>query len=215
MKRVVILGAGGLGRQVLAQLQVDYSHGIDWVIAGFLDERGADTVPQALYYPWLGHPESFVPAPDHIFVAAVGDPVSRERQVTTLVSRGAEFISVRTRCTLGARSVYGPTFFGYDVNCGVDCTIGAYGFIDQETLIGHDVVIGDYVHIAPRCVLAGYVKVERGAVINSGALIAKNVTIGEHAVVGMGSVVFHDVPAGQTVLGNPARSIFNKPPVQA
>lgn len=215
MKRLVILGAGGLGRQVLAQLQVDYSHGIDWVIAGFLDERGADTVPPSLYYPWLGHPQSFTPEPDHIFVAAIGDPVLREHQVAPLVAKGAAFISVRTRCTLGVRSVYGPTFFGYDVNCGVDCSIGAYGFIDQDTLIGHDVVIGDYVHIAPRCVLAGHVKVGHGAVINSGALIARGVTIGERAVVGMGAVVFHDVAPGQTVVGNPARSIFSKPVAQA
>ena len=48
MKRIIILGAGGLGRQVLAQLQVDYSHGIDWVIGGFLDERGPGAVAGAL-----------------------------------------------------------------------------------------------------------------------------------------------------------------------
>lgn len=211
MKHVVILGAGGLGRQVLAQLQVDNSHGIDWVIAGFLDERGPDAVAQSLYYPWLGEPNIFVPAPDQIFVAAVGDPALRQRQVAPLLAKGADFISVRTRCTLGARSVYGPTYFGYDVNCGVDCRIGAYGFIDQDTLIGHDAVIGDYVHIAPRCVLAGHVKVDDGAVINTGALIARGISIGEGAVVGMGAVVFRDVPAGQTVAGNPARPIFNKP----
>ncbi|CAD7381119.1 acetyltransferase [Xanthomonas arboricola] len=215
MKRVVIVGAGGLGRQVLAQLQVDYGHGIDWLIAGFLDERGKDSVSRLLYYPWLGDPLSFVPAPDLLFVAAIGDPAMRERQVTPLLAKGAEFISVRTRCTLGTRTVYGPTYFGYDVNCGVDCNIGAYGFIDQDTLIGHDVNIGDYVHIGPRCVLAGNVTVGDGAVINTGALIARGITIGKGAVVGMGSVVFNDVPAGQTVIGNPARSIFNKQRAQA
>ena len=41
MKRIIILGAGGLGRQVLAQLQVDYSHGIDWVIVGGESGPGA------------------------------------------------------------------------------------------------------------------------------------------------------------------------------
>ncbi|KIQ23899.1 acetyltransferase [Xanthomonas campestris] len=215
MKRVVILGAGGLGRQVLAQLQVDYGHGIDWVIGGFLDERGADAVSPALYYPWLGEPMSFVPASDHLFVAAIGDPAMRKRQVVPLLAKGAEFISVRTRCMLGARTVYGPTYFGYDVSCGVDSRIGGYGFIDQDVLLGHDVDIGDYVHIGPRCVLAGNVKVGEGAVINTGALIARGVTIGEGAVVGMGSVVFKDVAAGQTVVGNPARSIFNKPVDQA
>lgn len=210
MKKIIIVGAGGLGRQALAQLQVDHAHGIDWVIAGFLDERGPETVSEALYYPWLGYPESFMPEPDHCFVVAVGDPSSREQQVQPLLEKGAEFISVRTRCQLGTRTSYGATFFGYDVSSGVDCQIGSYGFIDQETLIGHDAVIGDYVHIGPRCLLAGYVKVGKGVVINSGAMLARGISVGDGAVIGMGAVVFKDVPPGATVAGNPARVIFSK-----
>lgn len=210
MKKVVILGAGGLGRQVLAQLQVDFSHGIDWIIEGFLDERGADIVPAAVYYPWLGHPRSYQPAQDQVFVVAIGDPVNRERQVQPLLEKGAQFIPVRTRTVLGVRTSYGPTFFGYDVSSGVDCQIGSYCFIDQQTMIGHDVIIGDYVHIAPRCLIAGGVRIEKGAVLNSGAMIARGVVIGEGAVVGMGAVVFKDVPPGATVVGNPARVIFQK-----
>jgi sugar O-acyltransferase (sialic acid O-acetyltransferase NeuD family) len=210
MKKIIILGAGGLGRQALAQLQVDYGHGIDWVIAGFLDERGPETVSEVLYYPWLGYPETFMPESDHYFVVAIGEPGSREKQVQLLLGKGAEFISVRTRCQLGARTRYGATFFGYDVSSGVDCQIGSYSFIDQETLIGHDVVIGDYVHIGPRCLLAGNVKIGKGVVINSGAMLARGISVGDGAVIGMGAVVFHDVPAGKTVVGNPARVIFSK-----
>ncbi|MBE8716000.1 acetyltransferase [Cellvibrio polysaccharolyticus] len=210
MKELIIVGAGGLGKQALAQLQIDYAHGIDWIIAGFLDERGPEVVPAELYYPWLGYPESFTPQPQHVFVAAIGDPFSREQQVTPLLAKGAEFISVRTRTNLGTRTRYGATFFGYDVSSGVDSQIGSYCFIDQDTLIGHDVVIGDYVHIGPRCLLAGYVKVGNHAVIHSGAMIARGVSIGEGAVVGMGAVVFKDVSAGATVVGNPAKVIFNK-----
>ena len=97
--KIIILGAGGLGRQVLAQLQVDYGHGIDWVIGGFLDERGPEAVAESLYYPWLGYPESFVAEPDQLFVAAVGDPLSRQKQVACLLAKGAEFVAIRTRCT--------------------------------------------------------------------------------------------------------------------
>ena len=210
MKKIVILGAGGLGRQVLAQLQVDHSLGLDWLIEGFVDERGPDVVSPALYYPWLGYPASFVPTDDHLFVIGVGDTASREAQVSLLVDRGANFIPVRTRCALGARTSFGNTFFGYDVTTGVDCTIGDYGFIDQEAMIGHDVILGDYVHIGPRALLAGNVTVGKGATIHSGAMISRGITVGEGAVVGMGAVVFKDIPPGATVLGNPARIIFQK-----
>lgn len=210
MNKVVIIGAGGLGRQVLAQLQVDFSHGLDWVIEGFLDERGPEVVEPALYYPWLGYPDSYVPQANQLFVVAIGDTASRERQVQHLLSSGAQFIAVRTRCQLGTRTAYGSTFFGYDVSCGVDCTIGDFGFIDQQALLGHDVITEDYVHIGPRCVIAGNVRIGKGAVVNSGAMIARGLSVGEGATVGMGAVVFQNVPAGATVVGNPARVIFHK-----
>lgn len=41
--------------------------------------------------------------------------------------------------------------------------------------------------------------------IGGGAIILPGVTIGNNAVIGAGSVVTRDVPAGATVMGNPAR----------
>lgn len=41
--------------------------------------------------------------------------------------------------------------------------------------------------------------------IGGGAIILPGVTIGDEAIIGAGSVVTRDVPAGATVMGNPAR----------
>lgn len=211
MKQLVIVGGGGLGRQALAQLLLDHDHGLEWLIAGFLDERGPDAISPQVHFPWLGYPLHFEPGPQHIFVSAVGHPESRRQQVEPLLLKGAEFVSVRSRCQLGLRTVYGATFFGYDVSTGVDCRIGDYGVIDQQTLIGHDVSIGDYVHISQRCVIAGYVRIADGVVIHPGALLARGVSIGERAVIGIGAVVVRDVAPGTSVMGNPARTIFIQP----
>ncbi|GGX29873.1 nodulation protein [Pigmentiphaga litoralis] len=45
----------------------------------------------------------------------------------------------------------------------------------------------------------------RNVWIGGGALIMPGVTIGDDALIGAGSVVTKDVPAGATVMGNPAR----------
>lgn len=49
--------------------------------------------------------------------------------------------------------------------------------------------------------------VEDRAAIGAGATIGPGVTIGEDATVGAGAVVLDDVPAGEVVVGNPARPI--------
>ena len=47
--------------------------------------------------------------------------------------------------------------------------------------------------------------VRKGASIGANATILPGVTIGEGAMVGAGAVVTKDVPAGATVVGNPAK----------
>ncbi|MFC3549916.1 sugar O-acetyltransferase [Lysobacter cavernae] len=49
------------------------------------------------------------------------------------------------------------------------------------------------------------VRIGRNVWIGGGAIILPGVTIGDDALVGAGSVVTRDVPAGATVIGNPAR----------
>jgi len=103
---------------------------------------------------------------------------------------------------------------------GSRCKISSHTFIceavtiEDEVFVGHGVTfINDKV---PRATNArGELQtdddwrpiatlVKRGASIGSGATILCGVTIGEKAVVGAGAVVTKDVPAGATVVGNPA-----------
>lgn len=50
------------------------------------------------------------------------------------------------------------------------------------------------------------VAIGRNVWIGGGAIVLPGITIGDDAIVGAGSVVTRDVPAGATVMGNPARS---------
>ena len=51
------------------------------------------------------------------------------------------------------------------------------------------------------------VRIGKFAWIGGGAIILPGISIGDDAVIGAGSVVTRDVPAGATVIGNPARII--------
>lgn len=73
--------------------------------------------------------------------------------------------------------------------------------------VEHDCVIGDFVTLAPGAKVNGNVTIGDHAYIGSGAIVRQGIAIGAGAVVGMGAVVTRDVPAGITVVGNPAHRL--------
>jgi UDP-3-O-[3-hydroxymyristoyl] glucosamine N-acyltransferase len=79
--------------------------------------------------------------------------------------------------------------------------------LDSHVHIGHDSIIGKHVRICAGAIIGGFVEIGDYATIYIGALIHPRVKIGEHATVGMGSVVLHDIPDGETWVGNPARKL--------
>lgn len=88
--------------------------------------------------------------------------------------------------------------------------IGRHFQANLYSYVEHDCVIGDYVTFAPSVRCNGNIVIEDHAYIGTGAVIKqgtpdKPLVIGRGAVVGMGAVVTKSVPAGVTVVGNPAK----------
>ncbi len=106
---------------------------------------------------------------------------------------------------------------------GARCKISSHTFICEGVIIEDEVFVGHGVMFTndrrPKAVAenGGIItnddwqcqptRVKAGASIGSGSTILSGLVIGENAMVGAGSVVTRDVPAGTTVVGNPARSI--------
>ncbi|MCH7395775.1 NeuD/PglB/VioB family sugar acetyltransferase [Acinetobacter dispersus] len=93
--------------------------------------------------------------------------------------------------------------------------IGKFFHANIYSYVAHDCVIGDYVTFAPGVKCNGNIRIEDHAYIGTGAVIKqgtpdKPLVIGKGAVVGMGAVVTKSVPAGVTVIGNPARILEKK-----
>jgi len=211
MENLIIVGAGGLGRDTEAYARTDVALGRDWVLKGYLDTRPDILKKYDMELEVLGNPLSYVPERNDSFIVAVGDTNLKRELVAPLVEKGAYFITFRPNIHCGSRCRLGKSVFGFHCTLSSDVTVGDFAYIGADTLIGHDSIVCDYAHIGMRCFIGGRVKIGEGATIHPMATIVADVSVGEGAVVAAGAVVFGSVPAHSTVLGNPARKFDFKP----
>ena len=209
MKDLVIIGAGGFGRTVYWQCDADYGNGRDWTIKGFLDDRKGILDGFSVPKPVLASPFDYEPAPNDIFLCALGEPQMRRKYAAPLLARGVEFINLRTEVAYPASAHLGHgIIFERKVQVGSDAHIGDFVTVLSMSVIGHDVTIGDYVEIGSFTFIGARARVGNDVQIHPHSCILPGVSVGDRAVVGAGSVVIHNVPADTTVFGNPAKVVF-------
>jgi serine O-acetyltransferase len=80
--------------------------------------------------------------------------------------------------------------------------VGAFAVIGDEVTILQNVTIGRKQALPGRAPRIG-----RGVLLSTGATILGDVSVGDFAKVGAGALVEHDVPAGCTAVGVPARFV--------
>ncbi|MDY4285690.1 NeuD/PglB/VioB family sugar acetyltransferase [Xanthomonas sp. LF06-19] len=209
-QHVLIVGAGGFGRGIAAMAcNDDPGYGQAWDIKGFLDSRSA--LGAGLRWPLLGDPDTYQPVPGDLFVCALGDPAARRRYSQPLLARGADFMVLRPRLREASDTPIGRgSLFEVGVSIGADSRIGEFVTILATTIVGHDVVIGDYVQIGNFVFVGGGARIGHDVVIHPHSTVLPGIAIGDGAVIGAGSVVVKDVPPNVTVAGNPARTIFSR-----
>ncbi|MBI1310144.1 hypothetical protein GC176_02465 [bacterium] len=210
-RRVLIVGAGGFGREILHWLDLALQAGSQptWHIGGFLDRNTTALDNFNIDVPIIGDPATYSPQPDDLFLCAIGAPRTKLAVCRELATRGAEFPAwVHPLATVGARSQLGRgTLLLPNAGVSVDVTLGEFVTLNCRSVVGHDAVIGD------GCTLNSFVDVAGGAVLGAGVsvgshgVIAPRAKVGDFTTVGAGSVVVRRTKPGTTVLGVPAKRL--------
>lgn len=208
MKELIIIGAGGMGRTLYSNALECIGYDKTFVVKGFIDDNLNALDSFENYPPIVGRISDYIPQTNDVFVSSIGG-VSRKSCMEEIISRGGEFMELihkTARIYANAKLGKGNFIGAYSV-IGNDVIIGDYNMIQSYTVIGHDAVIGNWNRIDTHVTCVGGIRIEDEVNVHTSAVISHNVTLGAGAHVGALSFVIRSVKPGTTVMGNPAKKI--------
>lgn len=210
MKQIVIVGAGGFGREVKCLIDAINTVSPTYTLLGFYDDgfsRG--TIINGL--PVLGNVMDMFALADDVAVAvAIGTPKVKQQVVQQLASKSFSYpvlfhpsVIVSTDAVVFGRGSI--ICAGTILTCNI--TVGDFVLLNLSCTVGHDTVLRDYCSFMPGVHISGEVIVESAVYVGTGAAVINGVVIGSETIVGAGAVVAKSLPSNVTAVGMPAKPI--------
>jgi sugar O-acyltransferase (sialic acid O-acetyltransferase NeuD family) len=211
-RELVVVGAGGFGRETVEAVRALNAAGARWRLAGYLDDDPSRKGTLIDGVPVLGGTEELGSMPDVSVVVCTGRPgnyVSRPRIVERLGLPPERYATIiHPSASVSSTSRVGPgTVLLAQTVLTAAVTVGSHVAVMPHVVLTHDDVIGDFATMASGVCLGGNVHVGRCAYVGAGALVREHRSIGSCALVGMGAIVTRDVPPHEVWAGVPARYI--------
>jgi len=210
--RLVIIGAGGFGRQIAAVVADMNARSPKWDFAGFVDDEAEGTTVEG--YPIMGPVEWLFERTEKPYVlCAIGDPRIRKRIVAECGKRGVRFATIVHPSVVMSRFVWvgEGTMIMPGTVITTNVRIGKHCLINSGCRIGHDTVIEDYSSCMPATAVAGDVVLSEGCYLGIGSCVVNKANVGAWSVIGAGAAVVDDIPPGVVAVGIPAKSIKSIP----
>jgi len=208
MKKLVIIGSGGMGRVFYDLARESAGYNKTFLIKGFLDDDLKALDCFGNFPPVIGQITDYTPEGDEVFICSIGSSI-RKKCMEAIINKGGEFINlIHKTARLGTNIKLGKgNFIGAYTTIAANASIGNYNFIQSYSIIGHDVEIGNWNRIDSHVVCIGGIKIENEVMIHTSAVLNHDVIVESNSHIGACSFVTLKVEQGTTVYGNPARRL--------
>lgn len=210
---IVVVGAGGFGREVIDIIDAINAHAIEpvWETVGVVDDAPSRANLDRLERRGVD------------FLGGTDVPLLWSNPVHYAVGIGSPRVrrSVADRydaaCLQPATLVHPSVTRGFDVRVGegsvicagvrltTNVALGRHVHLNLNVTVGHDTTLGDFVSVNPLASVSGDCVIESGVLIGVAGVILNGLTVGADATVGGSACVVRDVPPQIVVKGVPAK----------
>ena len=210
MKKILIFGAGGFGREVQWLIERINQKKPTWEIEGYLDD-GVKPQTEINGYKVLGGMEKLKEYGDTAaVVVAVGSAKTREKIVTAIKRIGdfqfpnlidpdvqlSQFVSLGQGNIICAGNIL-----------TVNVCLQDFVILNLSCTVGHDAHLESFVTVYPGVNISGNVRIGERAELGTGSQIIQGITIGQDTIIGAGAAVVRHIQSPCVAVGVPAKPI--------
>jgi sugar O-acyltransferase (sialic acid O-acetyltransferase NeuD family) len=204
-RRILIVGAGGFGREVLQWTRDAWPDHAE-LLAGFLSDDATRLAGHDCGLAIVASVDAYVPRDGDRLLFAIGLPECRRRVAESLLARGAEFLTlvhptavVCPSAQIGCGSIVCPHAIVSDA-----ARLGRFVILNWHASAAHDADVGDFAVLSPFAAVAGGARVGAGCFLGTHASLAPGRSLGAGSRVSANSAVGVDVAADSIAFGVPA-----------
>ena len=194
---IIIIGAGGLGKEILSTLLACNKIEHQYEILGFVDDN-KKLSKNFNNYTILGDIDWLLSSNYSSVgcIVATGDPKIRKKIINRLDNKKfffpkiihpsviiSEFTKISEGTVIQAGSI---------ISSNIE--IGEHTLINVNVTIGHDCKIGNFVTIGPGCNISGENIIENDVFFGNGVNTKDKLSVGESSFIGAGSIIGKNIP---------------------
>lgn len=209
MKNLLIIGAGGCGREVLQWARQINAVSQRWHIKGFLDYNEHALDGKNCGVGICGSEDIYEIQDNDEFICAIGSSTLREKIVCRLRERGAKFTNIIHPAAIVAdTAILGSGVVLYPFAVISDhAVIGDGTIVNSHTTVAHDSHVGAYCTLSAHCDVTGMCTLGKRVFMGTTSNVIPGSVIGDDVFICAGSTVMTKLRNNVKVLGNPARKI--------
>ena len=209
MKNIVIVGAGGVGRETSLIIQQINELKSTWNLIGFIDDDVNSWGNVINGYPVIGGMDSLEKLSLDTYVVVAIANYEVKRKIVNRINNKFKFATI----------IHPKVYIHDYINIGegtliyegailtTNIKVGNHVIISPKCGIGHDSIIKDYVSLLWNVNISGNDIIEEGVMMGSASTVIQGKRIGKGSTVGAGAVVIDNIDSYSTVVGVPAKVI--------